>query len=219
MPAYCHPAVSFWRPVRWFFPLRHFVLLRRVFIGESWLAQYNWTDASWCCRLQACGLLLVSRSETFFESTFDKFFTFCLFLYCAEGKMTDQGPEYSPFFAVMGASAAMVFSGNYQYCHNLHWSSLLNWRKSKWVFHPFFYYFNGPELSTVVYMWKLTSSASHANVDVAMPAVSDIILVGQSELAHFCHCILFRVSFRQRSLSPFCVSTENKRLFPIWLAS
>lgn len=130
LPAYCHPAVSFLRPVRWFFPLRHFVLLRRVFIGESWLAQYNWTDASWCCRLQACGLLLVSRSEAFFESTFDKFFTFCLFLYCAEGKMTDQGPEYSPFFAVMGASAAMVFSGNYQYCHNLHWSSLLNWRKS-----------------------------------------------------------------------------------------
>lgn len=27
--------------------------------------------------------------------------------------MTDQAPEYSPFFAVMGASAAMVFSGNY----------------------------------------------------------------------------------------------------------
>lgn len=27
--------------------------------------------------------------------------------------MTDQGPEYSPFFAVMGASAAMVFSGKY----------------------------------------------------------------------------------------------------------
>lgn len=27
--------------------------------------------------------------------------------------MTEEGPEYSPFFAVMGASAAMVFSGNY----------------------------------------------------------------------------------------------------------
>lgn len=28
--------------------------------------------------------------------------------------MATEGPEYSPFFAVMGASAAMVFSGNYQ---------------------------------------------------------------------------------------------------------
>lgn len=27
--------------------------------------------------------------------------------------MSTPGPEYSPFFAVMGASAAMVFSGNY----------------------------------------------------------------------------------------------------------
>lgn len=27
--------------------------------------------------------------------------------------MATPGPEYSPFFAVMGASAAMVFSGNY----------------------------------------------------------------------------------------------------------
>lgn len=31
--------------------------------------------------------------------------------------MTDQGPEYSPFFAVMGATAAMVFSGNYHISH------------------------------------------------------------------------------------------------------
>lgn len=34
------------------------------------------------------------------------------------------GPDYSPFFAVMGASAAMVFSGNYHtsitfYTHTL----------------------------------------------------------------------------------------------------
>lgn len=98
LPAYCHPAVSFLRAVRWFFPLRHFVLLRRVFIGESWLAQYNWTDASWCCRLQACGLLLVLRSETFFESTFDKFFTFCLFLYCAEGKNGGPRPRILSIF-------------------------------------------------------------------------------------------------------------------------
>lgn len=27
--------------------------------------------------------------------------------------MSAESPEYSPFFAVMGASAAMVFSGNY----------------------------------------------------------------------------------------------------------
>lgn len=27
--------------------------------------------------------------------------------------MSSESPEYSPFFAVMGASAAMVFSGNY----------------------------------------------------------------------------------------------------------
>lgn len=27
--------------------------------------------------------------------------------------MSAEAPEYSPFFAVMGASAAMVFSGNY----------------------------------------------------------------------------------------------------------
>lgn len=27
--------------------------------------------------------------------------------------MSSQSPEYSPFFAVMGASAAMVFSGKY----------------------------------------------------------------------------------------------------------
>lgn len=27
--------------------------------------------------------------------------------------MSAESPEYSPFFGVMGASAAMVFSGNY----------------------------------------------------------------------------------------------------------
>lgn len=30
--------------------------------------------------------------------------------------MSGEGPEYSPFFAVMGASAAMVFSGMYYQC-------------------------------------------------------------------------------------------------------
>lgn len=28
--------------------------------------------------------------------------------------MSSEGPEYSPFFSAMGASAAMVFSGNYK---------------------------------------------------------------------------------------------------------
>lgn len=49
----------------------------------------------------------------------------------------------------------------------------------------FFYHFNGLELSAVVHLWKLTSFASHANVNVAMLALSCIILVAQSELAHF----------------------------------
>lgn len=193
MPAYCHPAVSSVRPVRWFFPLRHFVLLRRVFIGESWLARYpvKWTDASWCCRLQACGLFGVAKCNLFsFESTFDNFFFFFLhfvyFYIVSGGKMTDQGPEYSPFFAVMGASAAMVFSGNYHNRHHLHWISLLISRNSKWGVKPFFYHFNGLEL---VRLWKLTLSASHANINVAILSLSCIILVEQSELAHFWYCI------------------------------
>lgn len=47
------------------------------------------------CPPQTCGLFLHS---TFFESTFDKVFTFCLFLYCAGGKNDGPRPRILSIF-------------------------------------------------------------------------------------------------------------------------
>ena len=95
--------------------------------------------------------------------------------------MATESPEYSPFFAVMGASAAMVFSGNY---HNTTQHSCVLDTKCRCVqtlcsSSPLLV----PRLVIhVCLQWSWTPPASSAKVNVAM-------------LISSCH--LFRFSWRR----------------------